>query len=162
MVGNTGTPSGSAASTATRSERMRSTPRLSWACCSVLPIGTTARSSALRYASTCIQFGSVIFMARFSRLRDASLTHQLHVGLEARLVPGGHRPWRCPAQPIIDVDEAGEQPLRFEPLHDVADRRAVKGDQLDEPSLVDAWWRAHDDEGGVLHGGKTESFGFIH
>ena len=47
-AGNTGTPSGSAASIPTRSARMLSVARLRYACCSVEPSGTTARSSRVK------------------------------------------------------------------------------------------------------------------
>ena len=47
-TGRTGTPSGSAASTDTRSARMQSVPSERYACCSVEAIGSTIRSSRLR------------------------------------------------------------------------------------------------------------------
>src|SRR5207237_40021 len=47
-TGNTAIPSGSAASNETRSDKMLSTLRLRYACCSVLPSGSTQRSSLLR------------------------------------------------------------------------------------------------------------------
>ena len=42
---NGGTPSGSAASAATRSGRMQSTVSRRWLCCSVLPSGSTVKST---------------------------------------------------------------------------------------------------------------------
>ena len=39
---------------------MQSTVRRRWLCCSVLPSGSTARSSCRRYSSTCIQFMSLM------------------------------------------------------------------------------------------------------
>src|SRR2546430_12650565 len=54
-----------AASQATRSDRIESTDRLRYPCCSVLPIGTTARPSRCSHSSTCIQFMSAIFMALY-------------------------------------------------------------------------------------------------
>ena len=57
-TGSTGTPIGSAASTATRSARMLSVSSDRYACCSVEPTGRTIRSSRSRYASSCIQFRS--------------------------------------------------------------------------------------------------------
>src|SRR4051794_25876002 len=86
-TGNTGTPSGSAASAATRSGRMQSTVSRRCECCSVLPSGSTARSSCCRYASTCIQF--------MSEMRTAIPR------CTAERRPATFRPNRSPILPIL-------------------------------------------------------------
>src|SRR5262245_35049539 len=72
-TGRTGTPSGSAASTETRSARMLSVARDRYACCSVEPSGRTIRSSCRRYSSSCIQLQS------WTRT-ELSVARRVHLG----------------------------------------------------------------------------------
>src|SRR6266478_5606041 len=57
---------------------------------------------------------------------------------------------------------AGDELLCLEPHHDIADRRAVERDEIDQAGLVDTGLGAHHDEGGVLYRGQVELAGLFH